>query len=98
MMRLHADGGVEFRLDAPTAGVVEITLDFGGDRMRTLGMRRDQTGWWTLRLHAGLECLRYRFRVDGRPLAEPDIGPDRCGDGVSEAPLPDGWSVVRRAA
>ena len=97
-MRLEADGGIEFRLDAPTAKVVEITLDFGGGRMRTLGMRPDDRGGWILRLHAGLACLRYRFRIDGRPLADPDrsSGADRA-DGVRNS-LPDGWSPVRRVA
>ena len=98
MMRLDADGGIEFRLDAPTARVVEITLDFGGGRIRTLAMRRDGRGRWILRLHPGLSCLRYRFRIDGRPVADPDAMFEPAGDGGMRIPLSDGWRPVRRAA
>lgn len=98
MMRFHADGGVEFRLVAPTARVVELTLDFGGDRIRTLGMRRDGEGCWILRLHAGLELRRYRFRVDGRPFAEPDACRLRGADQAPGNPPLDDWSPIRRAA
>lgn len=102
MMLQHAEGGVVFLLDAPMAKVVEITIDFGRGLIRTLGMRRNPEGCWQLRIHAGLKCLRYRYRVDGRVVPEPE--PMRVpqietpGSIRSEDPGADGWSSIRHAA
>ena len=102
MMLQHAEGGVVFLLDAPMATVVEITIDFGRGLVRTLGMRRNPEGCWQLRIHAGLECLRYRYRVDGLivPEPEPMVTPeDEDSDSIRvEDPGPDGWSPIRYAA
>ena len=86
-MRLDAYGGRIFTLEAPRAVVAELTVDFGGGVVLTLAMQR-QGDLWTLRLHPGLPCLRYRFRVDGRA-----VGPDSEHDGADEA-----WYAVRPAA
>jgi 1,4-alpha-glucan branching enzyme len=63
-------GGTVFTIHAPGAEVVELTARFGGDHERTLAMRRCGDGGWSLRLHPGLHCTTYRFRVDGRFLAD----------------------------
>lgn len=102
MMLQPAEGGVVFQLDAPMAKVVEITIDFGRGLVRTLGMRRNSRGCWQLKIHAGLECIRYRYRVDGRivPEPEPMAGlENNVVDSIRvEDPGPDGWSAIRYAA
>ena len=102
MMLQHAEGGVVFLLDAPMATVAEITIDFGRGLVRTLGMRRNSDGSWQLRIHAGLKCLRYRYRVDGRVVPEPEpMGLPWTGAPGSiraEDPGADGWSSIRHAA
>lgn len=69
MMDHDEQGGTVFTLHAPDAEVVELTARFDGGRERTLAMRRCGDGGWWLRLHPGLCCTTYRFRVDGRFLA-----------------------------
>jgi 1,4-alpha-glucan branching enzyme len=88
MMRLDDHGGRIFTLEAPNASVAEVTVDLGG-AVRTLAMHR-HGDVWTLRLHPGLPCLRYRFRVDGQAVT-----PD---DGDSAADPTGGWRFVRPAA
>jgi len=95
MMRLDPHGGRVFTLEAPHATVAEVTIDFGGGAIRTLAMHRDGDGArWTLRLHPGLPCVRYRFRVDGRTVLPPeaDTGTD------AETAEDDGWQAIRPAA
>jgi 1,4-alpha-glucan branching enzyme len=84
MMSLDEQGGRCFRLEAPDARVVEVTVDFGGGVVRTLAMLH-QGNLWMLRLPTGLPCVRYRFRVDGRT-----VSPD--------AEAGDDWLAVRPAA
>ncbi len=72
MMDHDERGGTVFTLHAPDAEVVELTASFGGERERTLAMRRCGDGGWRLRIHPGLTCTRHRFRVDGRFLADRD--------------------------
>ncbi len=90
MMRLDDHGGRIFTLDAPHASVVEVTIDFGGGVVRTLAMHR-RNDRWMLRLHPGLTCLRYRFRIDGRTIPSPDRNAIATDVG-------DGWRVIRPAA
>ena len=89
MMHLDADGGRIFTFNAPHAEVVELTLDFGGGRVRTLGMHREGDEW-SIRLHAGLPCRRYRFRVDGRVAS-----PLRAASGRT---MLDDWFEIGAAA
>ena len=89
MMRLDAHGGRIFTLHAPSATLAELTVDFGGGMVRTLAMHREGEVW-KLRLHPGLPCLRYRFRVDGRSVLE-----DRDG---SDADPESCWRSARPAA
>ncbi|MDB3961525.1 hypothetical protein N9411_00750 [bacterium] len=70
MIGYDEQGGTVFTIHAPDAEVVELTARFGGDHERTLAMRRCGDGGWCLRLHPGLHCTTYRFRVDGRFLAD----------------------------
>lgn len=86
MMQLDPHGGRIFTLRAPGASVVEVTIDFGGGSVRTMGMHRDGE-IWSIRLHPGLPCLRYRFRVDGCVIA-----PD------GEDPTTSAWCEIRPAA
>lgn len=88
MMQRDDNGALEFAVQAPTASVVELTVDFGSDLVRTLGMRRSQDGTWSVRLHGIEGGIRYRFRVDGRSVPEPD----------SRADQPEGWTRIARAA
>lgn len=88
MMRCDDHGGFEFAVRAPSASVVELTVDFGSDLVRTLGMRRGEDGTWSVRLHGIGPGWRYRFRVDGRSVPEPD----------SPAEQPEGWTMIARAA
>lgn len=89
MMHLDASGGRIFAFHAPQAEVVELTLDFGGGLVRTLGMHRDGDDW-SIRLHPGLPCRRYRFRVDGR-VVSPALGTNTRTTG-------DAWFEIRTAA
>ncbi|HAC09710.1 MAG TPA: hypothetical protein DCG14_08660, partial [Phycisphaerales bacterium] len=73
MIGYDEQGGTVFTIHAPGAEVVELTARFGGDHERTLAMRRCGDGGWSLRLHPGLHCSTYRFRVDGRFLAAHDL-------------------------
>ncbi len=90
MMRLDATGGRIFSISASSARVVEVTVDFGGGVVRTLGMHR-QGDHWTLRLHPGLPCHRYRFRIDGQVVSAEH--PDRGTCSEDEA-----WRAIRPAA
>ncbi len=89
MMHLDADGGRIFVFHAARAEVVELTLDFGGGLVRTLGMHRNGDEW-SIRLHPGLACRRYRFRVDGRVVSPSGT--------VGFETTPDAWFEIRTAA
>ena len=84
-MQLDPQGGRIFTVQAPGVSVVEVTVDFGGGFIRTLGMHRSGDEW-SIRLHPGLPCHRFRFRVDGRVVA-PEGGTDVAA-----------WREVRPAA
>lgn len=90
MMQLDPVGGRIFTWRAPGASVVEVTIDFGGGLVRTMGMHRDGDDW-SIRLHPGLPCVRYRFRVDGCSVAP---------DGVDDRADPESatWCEIRPAA
>lgn len=90
MMQLDPYGGRIFTLRAPSASVVELTIDFGAGQVRTMGMHR-QGDEWSIRLHPGLPCRRFRFRVDGRFVA-----PGECGIGPESDAA--GWQEIRPAA
>jgi 1,4-alpha-glucan branching enzyme len=85
----HEEGGASnFRVEAPEGCLVELTVDFGHGRVRTFGMKRGGDGGWNLRLHGISLGTRYRFRIDGRPVSEPD----------SIQNTTDGWAVISFAA
>lgn len=90
MMELDRVGGRIFTLRAPGASVVEVTIDFGGGLVRTMGMHRRGDDW-SIRLHPGLPCLRYRFRVDGHSVAPEGIV-DRADPATAV------WCEIRPAA
>lgn len=89
MMHLDPHGGRVFAFHAPNASVVEVTVDFGGGLVRTLGMHRDG-GEWSVRLHPGLPCRRYRFRIDGCV-----VGPEASSERETSG---DPWFEIRPAA
>ncbi|RPG16441.1 MAG: hypothetical protein CBB69_008405 [Phycisphaera sp. TMED9] len=89
MIRTDSQGGMIFSIHAPKAGLVELTADFSGHRERTLAMRRGPGGDWVIRLHPGLICDVYRFRVDGRFVLDPDRHPKIRGqDGIDRTICP----------
>ncbi|MDA1026589.1 MAG: hypothetical protein O3A19_09190 [Planctomycetota bacterium] len=71
-IRTDAQGGRIFSIHAPNAELVELTANFNGHRERTLAMRRGADGEWVIRLHPGLICDVYRFRINGRFVLDPD--------------------------
>jgi 1,4-alpha-glucan branching enzyme len=89
MIRTDSQGGMIFSIHAPDAELVEFTADFNGHRERTLAMRRGPGGEWAIRLHPGLICDLYRFRVDGRFMLDPDRHPTIRGqDGIDRTICP----------
>ena len=83
MIRTDPQSGTIFSIHAPKAELVEFTADFNGHRERTLAMRRGPDGDWVIRLHPGLSCDVYRFRIDGRFVLDPDQPPTIRGrDGI----------------
>lgn len=88
MMRRDENGMSDFMVEAPEASVVELTIDFGNGFVRTLAMKRTDDRTWTIRVHGVSDGVRYRFRVDGRSIPEPDAFCDG----------PDGWTRITRAA
>ncbi|MEC8320029.1 MAG: hypothetical protein VX012_01375 [Planctomycetota bacterium] len=88
MVRVDEHGGVDFLLDAPAAGIVEVTIYFGHGGVRTLGMRRRDDGRWHLHLPGAAPGIRYRFRIDGNNVSEETV----------PEPLPGGWVTILEAA
>jgi malto-oligosyltrehalose trehalohydrolase len=80
------DGGVRFRLWAPSASRVDLKLNSGGPG-RILPMPALEGGWYELTTAAARPGSRYMFVIDGG-LAVPDpASRDQAGD-------VHGWSVV----
>ena len=67
------NGDLVFRIGRQNARIVEVVCDFGPVAgIRILAMATDPDGYWSLRLPAGTSCLRYRFRLDGELIRDPD--------------------------
>ncbi|MFB0985864.1 MAG: hypothetical protein QMB94_06155, partial [Phycisphaerales bacterium] len=97
---IHTDhqGGTTFSIHAPNADLVEFTGDFNGHRERTLAMRRSRDGEWMIRLHPGLSCDLYRFRIDGRFVLDPDHAHTiRCRDGIERTICPSAGENQNRS-
>ena len=62
------DGGTRFRLWAPRAADVSLLLE-GSDR--SIAMRREPGGWFSLTTADAAAGARYRYRVDGEPFPDP---------------------------
>tara|TARA_B100000900_G_scaffold412759_2_gene435195 strand:- start:135 stop:401 length:267 start_codon:yes stop_codon:yes gene_type:complete len=88
MINREEGGASNFRLEAPEDSLVELTVDFGHGRVRTFGMKRGGDGTWNLRIHGISSGTRYRFRIDGRPVSDPDSMQDTTA----------GWAVISFAA
>ena len=88
MVQVDEHGGADFLLDAPSAEIVEVTIDFGHGGVRTLGMRRRDDGRWHLHLPGAAPGIRYRFRIDGKTVPDETV----------PQPLPGGWVTLLEAA
>ncbi|MFO1431733.1 MAG: malto-oligosyltrehalose trehalohydrolase [Candidatus Competibacteraceae bacterium] len=69
--QLLEEGGVRFRLWAPTAQHVELCLETGGDRDAVLPMPAVGDGWFELVTDQAKAGDLYRYRIDGK-LQVPD--------------------------
>ena len=73
MVGWTSSGDLVFRIGRQDARIVEVVCDFGPIAgVRILAMATDAQGCWSLRLPAGTACLRYRFRLDGELIRDPD--------------------------
>ena len=66
------DGSVRFRLWAPAASRIDLSLENAGlengENTREIPMQRLDLGWFELTTHAAKAGSRYRLRVDGKQL------------------------------
>ncbi len=61
------DGGVHFRLWAPSRGAVAVVLDD-----RDIPLQREERGYFSALIRGARAGARYRFRLDGEPETYPD--------------------------
>lgn len=74
MVGSNGTGDLLFRFGGENARIVEVVCDFGPIAgIRILAMNAGLDGSWSLRLPAGVRCRRYRFRIDGKLIHDPDV-------------------------
>jgi 1,4-alpha-glucan branching enzyme len=84
----ETDGTVEFAYFRPGAESVSLAGDFNGWQPTTHPMRRDEEGWWRLRLALPSGEYRFKYVID-RTIWEADFaayGVEMCKVG--------GWNSV----
>lgn len=65
MVSHHDDGSVEFAFYRPQAAQVNLAGDFNDWQSDVHAMRRDNGGWWRIRLALGPGEYRFKYLVDG---------------------------------
>jgi 1,4-alpha-glucan branching enzyme len=88
MVTQQADGTVEFAYFRPSAESVTLAGDFNGWRAQAHPMKRDERGWWRLKLALPTGEYRFKYIVDAK-LWEADF----AAFGV-EMDAKRGWTSV----
>lgn len=102
MVTLNSGGEVTFRVFMPRAGSVAVAGNFTDWRHGAMGMTREDTGWWTLRVPVRAGDHEFAYLIDGErwlaDFAAHGLRRDRFGSWVSLLMVESPTAAVRLAA